>query len=140
MRISIIATVLLVLLGGALGYYVGTQQRHVEPDAYGLASRKIAFSNRYDCEVIALSAEQADAHDEAHDEAMGAALLAQHPELDAPAPSPGSPAGAPTGPGQAGIPTAEPECEPMTFAQVHAAGFVLVPRETPRDSGGNSSN
>ena len=59
MRISTIAVVL-VLLGGAVGYCLGAQQRHVEPDAYGLKSRNFAFSNRYDCEVFAMRAEQAD--------------------------------------------------------------------------------
>jgi hypothetical protein len=91
MRVSIIATVVLVLLGVAVGFYLGAQQRHVEPDAYGLAKRKFAFSNRYDCEVMAIV-----------DKAPG--------------------------------------CEPLTFAQVHAAGFVLVPRETPRDSGRDSND
>ncbi len=32
MRISTIAVVALVLLAGAVGYYFGAQQRHVEPD------------------------------------------------------------------------------------------------------------
>jgi hypothetical protein len=52
MRVSIIATVVLVLLGVAVGFYLGAQQRQVEPDAYGLtyataggASPKLAFSN-----------------------------------------------------------------------------------------------
>ena len=165
MRISTIAVVL-VLLGGAVGYCLGAQQRRVEPDAYGFAppasqsaadeltvrnyfrdhpddplgitkpqpaapapgtpappaSQKFAFSNRYDCEVLAMRAEQADT-------AMGRALLAAHPELDAPV-SANAPAALP----------AEPECEPLTFAQVHAAGFMLVPRESPRDSGGNSND
>ncbi len=91
MRISITAAVALVLLGVALGYYLGVQQRHVEPDAYGLKSRNFAFSNRYDCEVMAM--------------------------MDK-----------------------EPGCEPLTFAQVHAAGFMLVPRETPHDSGRDSND
>jgi hypothetical protein len=28
----------------------------------------------------------------------------------------------------------EPECEPMTFAQVHAACFELMPRDSARNS------
>jgi hypothetical protein len=97
MRTSTIATVALVLLSGAAGYYLGAQQRHVEPDAYGLAyttaggaSPKLAFSNQYDCEVLAV--------------------------------------------------TVNERCVPLTFAQVHAAGFRLVPREIPRDSGSDSND
>jgi hypothetical protein len=37
---------------------LGAQQRHVEADAYGLATEKIAFSNRYDCEVFAVQDDQ----------------------------------------------------------------------------------
>jgi len=97
MRVSIIATVVLVLLGVAVGFYFGTQQRNKEPDAYGLAyatesgaSMKIAVSNQYDCEVLAV--------------------------------------------------TANKQCVPLTFAQAHAAGFRLAPREIPRDSGGDSND
>jgi hypothetical protein len=93
MRVSIIATVVLVLLGVVVGYYLGAQQRHVESDAYGFATMKLAFSNQYDCEVLAVDAKDANGR-----------------------------------------------CVPLTFAQVHAAGFRLVPREMPRDSGGNSND
>jgi hypothetical protein len=46
MRISTIAAVALVLLAGAVGYYLGAQRRHVEPDAWGFASDKVAFATR----------------------------------------------------------------------------------------------
>src|ERR1700721_1461045 len=91
MRISATATVVLVLLGGTVGYYLGAQRRHVEPDAYGVAKRKIALSNLYDCEVFAVGLN-------------------------------------------------EPECEPLTFAQVHAAGFKLVPRDSGCSDSGRDSN
>jgi hypothetical protein len=97
MRVSIFATVVLVLLGVAVGFYLGTQKRHVEPDAYGVAyatasgaSMKLAFSNQYDCEVVAV--------------------------------------------------TIGERCVPLTFAQVQAGGFRLVPREVSRDSGGDSND
>ena len=89
MRISITAVVL-VMMGAAVGYYAGARPLHVEPDAYGVAARKLAFSNRYDCEVLAVVSK-------------------------------------------------EPGCEPLTFAQVHAAGFVLVPRDSGSDSGRDSN-
>jgi hypothetical protein len=91
MRISTMATVVLVLLGVAVGYYLGAQRRNVEPDAYGVAKRKIALSNRYDCEVFAVGLN-------------------------------------------------EPECEPLTFAQVHAAGIKLVPRDSGCSDSGRDSN
>ncbi len=56
MRISTIAAVALVLLAGAVGYYLGAQQtRHVEPDAWGFDSE--AFATRYDCEASVPSKE-----------------------------------------------------------------------------------
>ena len=54
MRISTAATAVLVLLASTGSYYLGAHRCAVEPDAYGLASRKFAFPNRYDCEVMAV--------------------------------------------------------------------------------------
>jgi hypothetical protein len=74
MRIPTSTTVALVLLAGAVGYYLGVKNRTVEADAWGFVSQKVAFSNRYDCE---LEAQEQDAEDLA----KGRALAAAHPEL-----------------------------------------------------------
>ena len=78
MRISTIATGALILLAGAVGYYLGAHQRYVEPDVWALASDKLAFSNRYDCE---LEADDEAQEQDAKEVAEGRALLAKHPEL-----------------------------------------------------------
>jgi hypothetical protein len=119
MRISTIAAVVLVLLAGAVGYYFGAQQRHFEPDAWGLASDKLAFSNRYDCE---LDAEEEAEEQDAKDEAEGRALIAKHPELLAK-----FRAEAAKHPELLATPQ-RPGCEPLTFAQVRARRFDLMPR------------
>jgi len=59
MRIPTPTTVALVLLAGAVGYYLGLKNRTVEPDVWGVSvpsataqSQREAFSNRYDCETF----------------------------------------------------------------------------------------
>jgi hypothetical protein len=99
---------------GIAGYYLGAQQRYIEPDVWALASDKLAFSNRYDCELLAEDEAQ---EQDAKKVAEGRALLAKHPELLAKARAEPSMA-APEWPG----------CEPLTFAQVRARRFDLQPR------------
>jgi len=118
MRISTITAAVLVVLAGAVGYYLGAHQRYVEPDVWALASDKLAFSNRYDCE---LEAEDEAQEQDAKDLAEARALVVKHPGLLAEVRAKPSMA-APLRPG----------CEPLTFAQVRARRFDLMPRDRGR--------
>src|ERR1019366_10796343 len=123
--ISTIAVVL-VWLGGAVGYCLGAQQRRVEPDAYGFAP---------------------PAPQSAADELTVRNYFRDHPDdpLGITKPQPAAPAsGTPAPPASQKFAfsnrydceamavhlSKELRCEPLTFAQVHAAGFVLFPRDS----------